>query len=162
MESANEQKHLKQQNMKRIILLLTTILCAYNLKSQDKFCDPSLTDEAVSFIAKNGGEWLKDFNIYLPKATEANKSPRAKYTFVLSGNSNYRFLLTNSSKFPNDAQLTISDMAGNIIGELICKAGQVTVATNIKVRETDQYSFLVNFPNGKEGCVLLTVCYLKE
>jgi hypothetical protein len=148
--------------MKKIIFFLITTAIATMAFGQDKFCDPTLAEEVNNYTAKNGGVWLKDFDISLQKYTANNPQPEAKYSIVLSADYVYRFLLISSLKYPGDAQLSIEDKAGKLIAVLNTKSKNIPEAYDLDIKTTDSYSFIVNFKDKNEGCANFTICYLKK
>lgn len=147
--------------MKKLILPILLVFSMF-ASSQDKFCDPALTDEVSKYIMKNGGEWLQDFNVYLPKASPMNVNPEASYKMVLSANTTYRFLIISSPKYKGEAQLTIQDKFGNLISSLTTKNNKIPKTSDISIKLTDIYSIKVNFLNGNEGCALFTICFINR
>jgi hypothetical protein len=148
--------------MKKTIILLISLTLPLFANSQDNYCDPTLADVANKYIDKNGGVWLKDFNISLPKSTGQKNNPEAKYSMVLSSDYVYRFLLTSSLKYSGDAQLIIQDKSGNIIALLKTKLKNIPESSDIDIKVTDTYHITVNFLNGNEGCANFTICYINK
>jgi hypothetical protein len=148
--------------MKKLIILLLAVASTVMTFGQDKFCDPALAEEVNNYIAKNGGIWLKDFYVSLPKFSEKNKNPEEKYSIVLSADYIYRFILTSSPKYQGDAQLNIEDKSGKLVAILKTKSKNNPEASDIDIKATDTYTFKVNFLSGSEGCALFTICYVRK
>jgi hypothetical protein len=148
--------------MKKKFILLISLILPLFVSGQDNYCDPTLADEVNNYISKNGGEWLKDFNIFLPQSSQIANNPVASYKMVLSANTVYRFLITSSAKYKGDAHLTLEDKYGKLIVSISSKSKTIPEPSDFKINTTDTYTIKINFKDGSEGCALFTVCYLKK
>jgi len=161
-EFAGEIKKQKITAMEKKLILIFLLANSIFANSQDKFCDPSLADVANKYILKKGGEWLKDFNIYLPRASSSGVNPVASYKMVLSENTVYNLLLISSPKYKGDAQLTVEDNNGNIIATFKTKTKNIPEVSEISIKTTDTYTIKINFTDQNEGCALFTLYFLKK
>ena len=144
--------------MKNIIVICLFIsfeLVAYN---QENPCDPAVLQQAKDLLIENAN-FLKDFNVYLEKATKKESPPAAKYSMVLSDSTYYQFTIASSSEYPGKAIFQLYAEEKLIGSTYNPTTGKSDPSFQFRCMKTAVYHMLISFIDGEEGCAVGVLAY---
>lgn len=109
--------------------------------------------ELVGQCAASAGDvtFLKDFVVTLDAGTPGGKPPQAKFSMVLSKNTNYRFSICNSPDSDGDAILQLYDMSTLMGATYMESMDKYYPSFDFKCQKTGVYHIFVFFKDGKPG-----------
>ncbi len=136
--------------MKHLIKTLFSTLLLFGLAvplfSQDNM-------ELVGQCAASAGDvtYLKDFPVKLDAGTPGGKPPSAKFSLLLSKNTNYRFTICTAPDSEGEAMLQLFEM-NNLIGSTYnATTGKDYPSFDFKCQVTGVYHIFISFKDGKAG-----------
>ncbi len=109
--------------------------------------------ELVGQCAASAGDvtFLKDFVVTLDAGTPGGKPPQAKFSMVLSKNTNYRFSICNSPDSDGEAVLQLYDMSTLMGATYMESMGKDFPFFDFKCQKTGVYHIFIFFKDGKSG-----------
>ena len=144
-------KLLKSSRMKRtnikilnpiivIIFCLTTIsMVQSDRKERVRNCATKAGDGAI---------YLKEFVVSLDKGEKGERPPMYRQAVILRGNNIYRFNLCNDK---GQSIIRIYDASNMIVSSYDTRTDRDFNPINFLCRKTGQYTFMINFKDGKAG-----------
>jgi hypothetical protein len=145
--------------MKNILKLLILSLSFYNYEvfAQDN-------SELVAQCAASAGDvtYLKDFGVKLDAGTPGGKPPSAKFSMVLSKNTQYRFSICTAPNSDGEAILQLFDM--NVLqgSTYIIATGKEFPFFDFKCQKTGVYHVFISFKEGKAGEAVGILSFVKK
>jgi hypothetical protein len=109
--------------------------------------------ELVGQCAASAGDvtFLKDFVVKLDAGTPGGKPPQAKYSMVLSKNTNYRLSICNAPDSEGEAVLQLFDMSTMMGATYMESLGKDYPSFDFKCQKTGVYHIFIFFKDGKPG-----------
>ena len=109
--------------------------------------------ELVGQCAASAGDvtFLKDFIVKLDAGTPGGKPPAAKYSMVLSKNTNYRFSICNAPDSDGEAVLQLYDMSTLMGATYMESLRKDFPFFDFKCQKTGVYHIFIFFKDGKPG-----------
>jgi len=104
--------------------------------------------------------YLKDFQIKLDEAKPGEESPTARYSLVLSKNTQYRFSVCNSKDYSGEAIIQIFDNNRLIGTNHMVATGKTYPTFDFKCSSAGVYHIFVNFKEGKQGLAVVLLSYV--
>jgi hypothetical protein len=145
--------------MKNILKLLFISLLFYSCQvfSQEN-------SELVAQCAAGAGDvtYLKDFGVKLDAGTPGGKPPSAKFSMVLSKNTDYRFSICTAPNSDGEAILQLFDM--NVLqgSTYISTTGKEFPFFDFKCQKTGVYHVFISFKEGKAGEAVGILSFVKK
>jgi hypothetical protein len=129
-----------------IFALLLSLTLSVSVYSQSDM-------ELVGQCAASAGDvtFLKDFVVKLDAGTPGGKPPQAKFSMVLSKNTNYRFSICNAPDSEGDAVLQIYDMTTLLGATYMESLKKDFPFFDFKCQKTGVYHIFIFFKDGKQG-----------
>jgi len=128
------------------LIFLSTILFSSEIFAQDNV-------ELVAQCAASAGDvtYLKDFVVKLDAGVPGGNPPTAKFSMVLSKNTQYRFSICTAPDSDGEAILQLFDM--NVLqgSTYISKTGKEFPFFDFKCQKTGVYHIFISFKEGKPG-----------
>lgn len=136
--------------MKNSIKYFFTITLALSI-SATLFAQSDM--ELVGQCAASAGDvtFLKDFVINLDAGTPGGKPPQAKFSMVLSKNTNYRFSICNAPDSEGEAVLQLYDLNALQGATYMESLGKDFPFFDFKCQKTGVYHIFIFFKDGKPG-----------
>lgn len=109
--------------------------------------------ELVGQCAASAGDvtFLKDFVVNLDAGTPGGKPPQAKFSMVLSKNTNYRFSICNAADSEGEAVLQLYDLNALQGATYMESLGKDFPFFDFKCQKTGVYHIFIFFKDGKPG-----------
>jgi hypothetical protein len=132
--------------IKSVFTLVFLVALSSSLYSQDNM-------ELVGQCAASAGDvtFLKDFVVKLDAGTPGGKPPQAKFSMVLSKNTNYRLSICNAPDSEGEAVLSLYDMNTLQGATYMESMGKDFPFFDFKCQKTGVYHIFINFKDGKPG-----------
>ena len=132
--------------IKSLLTLFFVMAISGTLYSQDDM-------ELVGQCAASAGDvtFLKDFVVSLDAGTPGGKPPQAKFSMVLSKNTNYRFSICNHPDSEGEAVLQLYDMSTLQGATYMESLGKDFPFFDFKCQKTGVYHIFIFFKDGKPG-----------
>jgi hypothetical protein len=144
--------------MKRIILILFTVLFASQLFSQFV---PGFVEQCATNSGKDA-TYLKDFQVVLNAAQPEQLPPIARYPLVLSKNNIYRFSICTPEDSPGKAILQLYDSNKLIFSSYNKDTGEEYNPFNFLCQKTGIYHVFISFQEGKQGHAVGILSYVSK
>jgi len=145
--------------MKNILkyIFLSLIFFASEIIAQDNV-------ELVAQCAASAGNvtYLKDFIVKLDAGIPGGKPPSAKFSMVLSKNTQYRFSICTAPDSEGEAILQLFDM--NVLqgSTYISATGKEFPFFDFKCQKTGVYHVFISFKEGKPGEAVGILSFVKK
>ncbi len=148
------------KNTLKFILILSLLFTFHHkeVNSQDNV-------ELVAQCAASAGNnvtYLKDFIVKLDAGTPGGKPPSAKFSMVLSKNTQYRFSVCTAPDSEGEAVLQLFDM--NVLqgSTYISATGKEFPFFDFKCQKTGVYHVFIFFKEGKPGDAVGILSFVKK
>jgi hypothetical protein len=145
--------------MKRYLILIFISIFFLN--------NESFTQYNVELVAQCAGSagnvtYLKDFPVTLDPAIPGGNPPSAKFSILLSKNTQYRFSICTAPDSEGEAILQLFDM--NVLtGSTYSKAtGKEYPSFDLKCQKTGVYHVFISFKEGKAGEAVGILSFVKK
>lgn len=145
--------------MKNILKLFifSLFFYSYEVSAQE-------SSELVAQCAASAGDvtYLKDFGVKLDAGTPGGKPPSAKFSMVLSKNTQYRFSICTAPNSDGEAILQLFDM--NVLqgSTYISATGKEFPFFDFKCQKTGVYHVFISFKDGKAGEAVGILSFVKK
>lgn len=106
--------------------------------------------------------YLKDFQIKLDEAKPGEELPTARYSVVLSKNTEYLFSVCNSKDYPGEAILHIYDNNRLVTTNYIIATGKYYPKVSFKCTNTSVYHLFITFKEGKPGMAVTLLSFVER
>lgn len=144
------------KNILKLIFISSFLLCGI-IQAQDNV-------EMVAQCAAAAGDvtYLKDFVVKLDAGTPGGKPPSAKFSMVLSKNTQYRFSICTAPNSDGEAILQLFDM--NVLqgSTYISATGKDFPFFDLKCQKTGVYHIFISFKEGKAGEAVGIMSFVKK
>ena len=134
--------------MKKILILIT-VLTAISLKLVAQSDDALVM--ACSNAAGEDANYLKDFIVVLDAAAPGEKYPTAKFSMVLSKNTEYRFSICTAPGSEGKGIIQLFDSNRLLGSSFNAATGKEYPGFDFKCQKTGVYHVFVSFQDGKAG-----------
>lgn len=139
------------------LIFLSTFLLSSEIFAQDNV-------ELVAQCAAAAGNvtYLKDFVVKLDAGVPGGNPPSAKFSMVLSKNTQYRFSICTDPDSDGEAILQLFDM--NVLqgSTYIPSTGQDFPFFDFKCQKTGVYHIFISFKEGKSGESVGILSFVKK
>lgn len=139
------------------LILLSTFLLSSEIFAQDNV-------ELVAQCAAAAGNvtYLKDFQVKLDAGVPGGNPPSAKFSMVLSKNTQYRFSVCTAPDSEGEAVLQLFDM--NVLqgATYFPNTGQDFPFFDFKCQKTGVYHIFISFKEGKPGESVGILSFVKK
>lgn len=145
--------------MKRYLIL---IIISIFLLSNDSFSQDNV--ELVAQCAGSAGDvtYLKDFIVKLDPGIPGGNPPSAKFSMVLSKNTQYRLSICTAPDSEGEAILQLFDMNVLVGSTYISSSGKDYPSFDIKIQKTGVYHVFISFKEGKAGEAVGILSFVKK
>jgi hypothetical protein len=142
-----------------IIFALFAMLLLVNSKS---FAQSG--QELVDICGMIAGDatYLKDFQIKLEAAKPGEELPTARYSVVLSKNTEYLFSICNSKDYPGEAILHLYDNNRLVTTNYIIATGKYYPKVSFKCSTTGVYHMFITFKEGDQGLAVALLSFVQR
>lgn len=106
--------------------------------------------------------YLKDFQIKLDAAKPGEELPTARYSVVLSKNTEYLFSICNSKDYPGEAILHLYDNNRLVTTNYIIATGKYYPKVSFKCSRTGVYHMFITFKEGEQGLAVALLSFVKR
>jgi hypothetical protein len=143
--------------MKRYLLIIFLVglaLPAYN----------QTLDQLVEICSSrlDGASYLQDFQVQLGAGEPGRPVPVAKYSILLSKNTQYRFSICNSDNSQGRGIIQLFDGRGLIGGNYSAASGKEFPYFDIQIQKTGVYHVFISFQDGKPGTAVGILSFVKR
>jgi len=148
--------------MKKLALLFLLIIFTLHVNAQRAFCDSSMINEISNYKMKYGAVFMREYTVMLDSAASDSIVPEQKYRVVLLANVVYRFVIKGYQKCHCEPKLSIEDMHKTRLISSNFQKGKIVEQFDILVKETGAHSLKFSFRDGKQGCAIAAMFYVKN
>lgn len=143
------------------ILALFTIILIGNTQIATAQSGQELID-ICSMVAGDDATYLKDFQVKLDAAKPGEEPPTARFSVVLSKNTQYRFSLCNSKDYSGQAMLQLYDNNRLLGTNFVVATGKTYPSFDFKCTTTGVYHIFVTFKEGEQGLAVAMLSFVKK
>ena len=142
--------------------MLVCIVKANNSQTTLPTCalDAELLDQSLDIINKHKGTYLKDFQVKLDATPKGAELYTGKFSMVLANSSVYLFTVVSSKEYPGRAKLKL--YSGERLIAVANNVDENKSTFQFNCQRTGVYHIIISFEDGKEGCALGTLAFLKR
>ena len=144
---------------RKIITLISTLFfISFGMMAQSD-------DALVMACSKSAGDdanYLKDFIVVLDGAAQGERLPTAKYSMVLSKNTEYRFSICNAPDSDGKGIIQLYDASRLLGSSYIQATGKEFPAFDFKCQKTGVYHVFISFQEGKSGKAVGILSYVQR
>ena len=148
--------------MKKLITLFSLLFCLLNVNAQKAFCDSSMIEEISNFRMKDGAGFMREYTVMLDSMGSDSILPEQDYSIVLLSNVIYRFVVLGNKKSNCEPKLTIEDLHKKDLISSNYQKGKKAEQFDILIKETGAYKLKFSFRNGKQGCAIAGMFYVRN
>lgn len=148
--------------IKRLILFSAILFNSLLIRGQVEFCDSALIDEVSNYRMKDGAVFMREYTVMLDSIGADSIIPEQKYSIVLLANIVYRFVIKGYSKCHCEPKLTIENMHKAPLISSNYQKGKKPEQFDIKIKETGAHSLNIHFRDGRKGCAVVAMFYVKN
>ncbi len=143
--------------MKRLAIFLFTIALVSTAVSQT-------TEQLVEICTArlSGATYLQDFQVQLGAAEPGRPIPVAKYSILLSKNTQYRFSICNADNSQGKAIIQLFDGRGLIGSNFSSASGKDFPFFDIQIQKTGVYHVFISFQDGLPGTAVGIMSFVKR
>ncbi len=146
--------------MKKLLILISLSMVLFSgnfLYAQDNV-------ELVAQCAASAGDvtYLKDFVVKLDAAVPGGNPPSAKFSMVLSKNTQYRFSICTAPDSEGEAILQLFDMNVLMGSTYVSSTGKDFPFFDFKCQKTGVYHVFISFKEGKAGESVGILSFVKK
>jgi hypothetical protein len=106
--------------------------------------------------------YLKDFQIKLDAAKPGEEPPTARYSVVLSKNTEYLFSICNSKDYQGEAIFRLYDNNRLITTNYIIATGKYYPKVTFKCSSTGVYHVFITIKEGQQGMAVALLSFVKK
>lgn len=143
------------------LMIFVILLNGLYASCQQPFCDSALIEEVDNYRMKDGAVFMRDYTVMLDSVGNDSVIPVQKYSIVLLANVVYRFIIKGSPKCNCEGQLTVEDMHKSSLISSKFQKGKKPEQFDIKIKETGSHSLNFRFREGRKGCAVIAIYYVK-
>ena len=143
------------------IFIFLAIITLGNLSTAKAQSGQELVD-ICSMIAGEEATYLKDFQIKLDEAKTGEEPPTARFSVVLSKNTQYRFTTCNSKDYSGQAILKLFDNNRLLGTNFVVATGKTYPSFDFKCTSTGVYHIFVTFKEGDQGLAVAMLSFVKK
>ncbi|MFO7844692.1 MAG: hypothetical protein R6V16_12850 [Bacteroidales bacterium] len=118
--------------------------------------------DICSMIAGDEVTYLKDFPVKLDAAKPGEESPTARFSVVLSKNTQYRFTICNSKDYSGQAIMQLFDNNRLLGTNFVVATGKTYPSFDFKCTSTGVYHIFVTFKEGEQGLAVSMLSFVKK
>jgi hypothetical protein len=148
--------------MRKLSMLLLLFICTLHVNAQKAFCDSAMINEISNYKMKDGAVFMREYTVMLDSAASDSIVPEQKYSVVLLADVVYRFVIKGHRKCNCEPKLTIDDMHKTRLISSKYQKGKSVEQFDILIKETGSHSLKFSFRNGKQGCAIAAMFYVKN
>jgi hypothetical protein len=148
--------------MRKLLLLLVFFYFALNSNAQKAFCDSSLIEQISNYKMKDGAVFMREYTVMLDSMRADSIIPEQKYSIVLLANIVYRFVILGYQKCLCEPKLKIEDMHKVQLISSNYQKGKKAEQFDITIKETGSHTLKFSFRDGKKGCAIAAIFYVKN
>ncbi|MFC2137886.1 hypothetical protein ACFLTE_06900 [Bacteroidota bacterium] len=136
-----------------IILVLVLFLVKVEIKAQSQ---TELVEICTMML--NGATYLKDF----PAQLEANPPQPAKFSLILSKDTQYRLSMCASKDYPGEGVLQLYDNNRLLASTYNVATGKDYPFVDFRCQKTGVYHIFISFKEGKPGLAVGMLSFVKK
>lgn len=106
--------------------------------------------------------YLKDFQVKLDAAKPGEEPPTARYSIVLSKNTEYLFSICNSNDYSGQAIFELYDNNRLLATNYVIATGQSYPKVSFKCSTTGVYHIFIKFKEGEQGLAVALLSFVKK
>ena len=144
-----------------IIFVLFAIILIGNSNKLFSQSGQELVD-ICDMVAGDDVMYLKDFQIKLDAAKPGEEPPTARYSIVLSKNTEYLFSICNSNDYSGEAILHLYDNNRLVTTNYIIATGKYYPKVKFKCSTTSVYHMFITFKEGKQGLAVALLSFVER
>ncbi|MFO7827400.1 MAG: hypothetical protein R6V23_02155 [Bacteroidales bacterium] len=118
--------------------------------------------DICSMVAGEDATYLKDFQVKLDAAKPGEEAPTARFSVVLSKNTQYRFSICNSKDYAGQAMLSLYDNNRLLGTNFVVATGKSYPSFDFKCTTTGVYHIFVTFKEGEQGLAVAMLSFVKK
>ncbi|HKL07233.1 MAG TPA: hypothetical protein VJ896_00565 [Bacteroidales bacterium] len=118
--------------------------------------------DICSMIAGDEVTYLKDFPIKLDAAKPGEEPPTARFSVVLSKNTQYRLTICNSKDYSGQAIMQLFDNNRLLGTNFVVATGKTYPSFDFKCTSTGVYHIFVTFKEGEQGLAVSMLSFVKK
>lgn len=118
--------------------------------------------KACAAAAGDDATYLKDFIVVLDAAAPGEKYPTAKYSMVLSKNTEYRFSICTAPDSQGKGIIQLFDSNRLLGSSFNAATGKEYPGFNFKCQKTGVYHVFVSFQEGKSGKAVGILSFIQK
>ena len=119
-----------------------------------------LSDICISRL--DDATYLRDFQVELEAAVPGQSPPIARYSMVLSKDTQYRLSICNSDTSPGTGIIQVFDNRGMIGSNFVASSGTVYPQYDIQIQSTGVYHIFISFQDGQAGTAVGVLSFVKR
>jgi hypothetical protein len=148
--------------MNKILLLLFLYFSALSINAQRAFCDSSLIGEISNYKMNDGAVFMREYTVDMDSIGNDSILPEQQYRIVLLANIVYRFVFKGYQKCHCEPKLVIDDMHKVQLISSNYQRGKKAEQFDIKIKETGAHTLKFSFRDGKKGCAIAAIFYVRN
>ena len=148
----------------RNIYFIITLFAIFLIGSNSNKLFAQSGQELVDICGMVTGDatYLKDFQVKLDAAKPGEEPPTARYSFVLSKNTEYLFSICNSQDYSGQAIFQLYDNNRLLATNYVVATGQSYPTVKFKCTTTGVYHILISFKEGEQGLAVALLSFVKK
>ena len=146
--------------MKNRLLILVILLSLFNIHVFSQSDDALV--KACSAAAGEETTYLKDFIVKLDAAAPGEKYPTAKYSMVLSKNTEYRFSICTAPSSQGKGIIQLFDSNRLLGSSFNAATGKEYPGFNFKCQKTGVYHVFISFQEGNTGQAVGILSFIQK
>jgi len=118
--------------------------------------------KACSAAAGEEATYLKDFIVKLDASAAGEKYPTAKYSMVLSKNTEYKFSICSAPESQGKGIIQLFDSSRLLGSSFNAATGKEYPGFNFKCQKTGVYHVFISFQEGKTGKAVGILSFIQK
>ena len=118
--------------------------------------------DICGMVAGEDAMYLKDFQVKLDAAGPGEEPPVARYSVVLSKNTEYLFTICNSNDYSGQAVFSLYDNNRLLSTNYNIATGQSYPKVSFKCSSTGVYHIWITFKEGEQGLAVALLSFVKK
>ncbi len=122
------------------------------------------TEKLVEQCAAKLGDaqYLRDFQVELEAAGTGGEAQVAKYSLVLSSNTQYRLMICNAEDSGGAGLIELYDGRGLMGSNYSESTDKLYQSFDVQIRKTDVYHIFISFKDGEPGSAVAILAFVKR
>ncbi len=122
------------------------------------------TEKLVEQCAAKLGnaQYLRDFQVELEATGTDGETQVAKYSLVLSSNTQYRLMICNADDSQGNGLLELYDGRGLMGSNYSESTDKLYQSFDVQIRKTDVYHIFISFKDGEPGRAVAILAFVKR